>query len=80
MPITPDDAGTLKETEKTSYIEDETADSRLENQYPEIDGEDLGVEFPSVPEITQMGNDAPSLVESALPNMMALLKSVFKNF
>ena len=75
MPITPDDAGTLKETEKTSYIEDETADSRLENQYPEVNGEDLGVEFPSVPEITEMGNDAPSLVESALPNMMALLTS-----
>ena len=75
MPITPDDAGTLEETEKTSYTEDETSDTRLENQYPEIDGEDLGVEFPNVPEITEMGNDAPSLVESALPNMMALLTS-----
>ena len=57
MPITPDDAGTLEETEKTSYTEDETSDTRLENQYPEIDGEDLGVEFPNVPEITEMGND-----------------------
>ena len=86
----PKDAGTPTVTEKS----DESNVANQNQTDPDIilainavaDEENDEVEFPSLPELTEMGDDLPSFVDRIIPNFKALMTSddlgkteIFKN-
>ena len=44
-----------------------------ENLYEAFTGENVPVEFPNIPEATDMGGDAPGFIEGLLPNLKIML-------
>ena len=80
MPIKlPEGAGAGKVTDSFDE-EDDTESRRTDIRVDEAtEGlettEDLGVEYPNVPEITQMGSDFPGFIRTLLPNTMAAMTS-----
>ena len=70
----------VSDTEQEGTINDEQEKSLLESiaSLPKaiiqsVTGEGVEVEFPEVPEIANMGGDAPGFVEGFLPNLNVLL-------
>ena len=57
-------------------IESGQSDFRVDEALDGLEGaEDLGVEFPEIPEITQMGSDFPGFFRTLLPNTKAAMTS-----
>ena len=89
MPIKPDDAvgsgGTGKNP--TKKLEDQPSQNEPDQSILErlaaapsaiakmFTGEEVPIEFPDLPEMTEMGSDMPGLIDRMLPQMQALLVS-----
>jgi hypothetical protein len=70
----PDGAGTTKVlNEIEDQPESNTSDPLVDDILSDENVEGSTVEFPNVPEITQMGNDFPGFFATLLPNTMAAL-------
>jgi hypothetical protein len=89
MPINPDDAhgaGGIGEN-PTKKLEDQPSQNKPDKSILErlaaapsamskmFTGEEVPIEFPDLPELTEMGSDMPGLIDRMLPQMQALLVS-----
>jgi len=66
----------IEERDFTNVADQETPDPGIQDAIAAVPDEDSEfVEFPSVPEVTEMGDDAPSFFESLVPNFGTMMTS-----
>ena len=65
-----EDAKNTEQAEK-SYLQ--RLKDLPENLYEAFTGENVPIEFPNIPEATDMGGDAPGFIEGLLPNLKIML-------
>ena len=89
MPIKPDNAVGAggSSTQASSSLEEQPSQNQPDQSILErlaaapsaiskmFTGEEVPIEFPDLPEMTEMGSDMPGLIDRMLPQMQALLVS-----
>ena len=46
-----------------------------ENAFEKSDSEEIGIEYPNIPEISEMGSNAPPFISALVPNLKAIMTS-----
>jgi len=69
----PADSGSVDYAENTDLILE--SESPNDNLLARSDDEELGIEYPNVPEISEMGTNAPPFFKALVPNLKAIMTS-----
>ena len=72
----PSDAHSVNFAGDQEYIND--VEIANDNLLEVAQDDELGVEYPNVPEISQMGTNAPAFFKSLLPNLKSIMQKFLK--
>ena len=70
---TPEGAGSVNYAGDTDFITE--PELLNQNAFEKSDDEELGIEYPNLPEISEMGTNAPPFFKALVPNLKAIMTS-----